>query len=132
MSRIEEFVRHGKRYIYFDLSYFRTNDEFRLFIQMAKPVIENYKKHTVYTITNVEGIRFDSETKQILAEWMSHNAPYVKYSVVTGMDGIKKLMLNAILSMNGRYNIGIATTKEHAVEVVKMREWGKLDKWARV
>ncbi|MDR2577628.1 MAG: hypothetical protein LBC70_02295 [Chitinispirillales bacterium] len=132
MNRIEEFVRHGKKYIYFDLSDFRTNDEFRQLIELAKPAVMKYKKQTVYAITNVDGIRFDSETKRIVAEWMEHNAPYIKYSVITGMDGMKKLMLNSILAISGRYNVGIASTKEQAVELVKMRDWGKLDKWARV
>jgi hypothetical protein len=132
MRRIEEFVKYGKRYVYFDLSYFSSNEELHLLIELAKPVIEKYKKHSVYTIVNVEGIRFDTRTKELMAEWMRYNAPYVKHCIAVGMDGIKKIMLESLFAMSERRNVDTAATKEQAVEMLKQKEWEKWDKWGNL
>jgi hypothetical protein len=127
-DRIEEFSLHGKRYVYFDMSNFRTNGEFKLLIDFAKPILEKYKK-PVYTIANAEGIRFDSETNELIAGWMKHNTPYVDHCMVIGMDGIKQIMLDDIIASTGRVNVGVANNKEQAIEKLKVREWKKWDKW---
>ena len=115
MSRIEEFVQDGKNFIYLDLSGFMTNDEFVKLIEESKPVIEKYAERQLYTITNIESVKFDTKTKKIVAEWMEHNKPYVKYGAVIGMDSIKKIMVNAIFALSGRKNMTSASTKEDAV-----------------
>jgi hypothetical protein len=115
MSRIEEFVQDGKNFIYLDLSGFLTNDEFVKLIEESKPVIEKYADHSLYTITNIEAVKFDTKTKKIVAEWMEHNKPYVKYGAVIGMDSIKKIMVNAIFALSGRKNMTSASTKEDAI-----------------
>ena len=116
MGRIEEFKQNDKSFIYYDLSEFKTNDEFEALIEEAKQVIESYDEGSVYTITNIEKVKFDTKTKDIVAEWMSHNKPYVKYGVVIGMDGIKKIMVNAIFTLSGRKNMTSTSTKEQAIE----------------
>ena len=116
MGRIEEFTRDGKAFIYFDLSGFQTNDEFEKLIEESKLLIERYAEGSVYTITNIEKVRFDTKTKEIVAGWMTHNKPYVKYGVVIGMDGIKKIMVNAIFTLSRRKNMSSASTKEQAIE----------------
>jgi hypothetical protein len=42
---------------------------------------------------------------------------------------MKKIMLDSLITMTGRNNIGIASTKEQAIEKLKVREWKKWDKW---
>jgi hypothetical protein len=122
MSRIEEFVRDGKTFIYFDLSGFKTNDEFIQLIEESKPVVEKHAERSLYTITNIESVKFDTKTKKIVAEWMGHNKPYVRYGAVIGMDSIKKIMVNAIFSLSGRKNMTSASTKEEAVTWLLRRE----------
>lgn len=115
-ERIEEFTRDGKNFIYIDLSGIRTNDEFMRVAEASKPVIRSYEGRTVYTITNIEGLMFDSETKKIAAEWTAHNKAYVKHGIIIGMDSIKQIMVNAMLILGGRKNMGFAPTREEAVE----------------
>jgi hypothetical protein len=122
MERFEEFTRNGKSFVYIDLSGFKTNDEFTAFIEAAKPLIRKYAEHSLHTITNIEGVRFDSRTKKINADWMTHNKPYVKYGVVIGVDSIKQIMVNAIFTLSGRTNMGFASTKEAAVEWLLSRK----------
>lgn len=122
MGRIEEFIREGREFIYFDLSNFKTNDEFIQVIEQSKPIIEAYAGRALYTITDITNVRFDSTTKELVAAWTAHNKPYVKYGVVVGMDGIKKIMVNAIFALSGRKNMSSASTREAAIEWLLKRE----------
>jgi len=115
-QRIEEFTRDGKNIIYYDLSDFKTNDEFLEFTKTAKDSITKYAEHSLFTIANIRDVKFDSETKNIMADWMEYNKPYVKFGTVIGFDGIKKIMVNAILKLSRRKNIAFISTKEQAIE----------------
>jgi len=115
MSRIEEFERDGKHFIYFDLSGFGTNDAFLRIIEESEPIVGKYANMSLYTITNIEGVKFDTKTKKVVAKWMEYNKPYVKYGVLIGVDGIKKIMVEAIFALSGRKNMSLASAKEEAV-----------------
>ena len=122
MERIEEFTRNGKDFIWFDLSGFKTNEEFIQLIEDSKPIVQKYGERSLHTITHIEGVKFDTKTKKIIAEWMTHNKPYVKHGVVTGMDAIKKIMVNAIFALSGRKNMNFASTREQAIEWLLKQE----------
>jgi hypothetical protein len=115
-ERIEEFAVNGKSFIYFDLSEFKTNDEYRQFIEAAKGYMPKYAEASLHTITNIRSVRFDTETKRIIAEWMAFNKPYVKYGAVIGFDGIKRIIVNAIFKLCGRTNMAFVSDKESAIE----------------
>ena len=117
MERIEEFTRDGKNFVYIDFSDFKTHDEFLKVAREAEAVISKYPENSIYTVTNVMNVRFfDSDSKKICADYMKHNRPYVKYGVVIGLDGIKKVIVSTIIKMSGRSNMHFAFSKEHAIE----------------
>jgi len=116
-QRIEEFTLEGKNFIYYDLTEFKTNeDEFKEFTKVAKERINKYAHNSVLTITNIKDVKFDSETKNIVADWMEHNKPYAKFGAVIGFDGIKKIIVNAIFKLCGRKNMVFSSSKEKAIE----------------
>ncbi|MDR0499452.1 MAG: hypothetical protein LBH03_06965, partial [Holophagales bacterium] len=57
-----------------------------------------------------------TSVKKIVTEWMAFNKSYVKYGVVMGVDGIKKIMLNSIFSISGRHNMNCVFTREQAID----------------
>ena len=116
MERIEEFTRDGKNFMYIDLSEYRTNEDFQRQIEIIEPLIAKYPEASLYTITNISNIRFDSKSKEIAAKYMEHNKPYVKYGVIFGLDGIKKIVFNTVLKMCGRQNMHFGFSKEKAIE----------------
>ena len=116
MEHIEEFTRDGKSFMYIDFSGTKTNDGFLELINKTEPKIAKYPKQSLYTITNIDNIRFDSNSKKIAAEYLEHNKPYVKWGVVIGLDGVKKLLVSATAKMSGRTNIYFAFTKKEAIE----------------
>jgi hypothetical protein len=121
-QRIEEFTQDGKNFISFDLSEFKTNDEFRKFIEIAKTYMPKYAENSLYTITNIRGVSYDTETKKVIAEWMDYNRPYVKYGAVMGFDGIKRIMVNSILKLSGRKNMTFTSDREKAIEWLLKQE----------
>lgn len=122
MGRIEEFTCDGESFIYFDFSGFKINYEFKRLTTEGKAIIEKYPKQSVYTITNIKGILFDTQTKEIFAQWAEHNKPYVKQGAMIGMDGIKKIMMGSVLEISGRENVGYAHTKEQAIKLLLSSE----------
>ena len=118
MERVEEFVLDGRTFFYFDLSGFETNDDFSKLIKATEELIAKHPQNSLYTITNIENVKFDTETKEIVAKWMEHNKPYVKYGTVIGVDGIKKIMVNMIFKQSGRSNMSFTSTKEQAIELL--------------
>ncbi|MDR0516442.1 MAG: hypothetical protein LBH25_05285 [Fibromonadaceae bacterium] len=121
-QRIEEFTLEKKSFIYLDLSEFEKNEEYKEFVEVSSKNIKKYAEHSLYTITNIRGVSFDTETKSIIAKWMEHNKPYVKYGAVIGFDGIKRIIVNAIFKMSGRKNMTFSATKEQAIEWLLKQE----------
>jgi hypothetical protein len=116
-NRIELFEFEGKKFIYYALSHFKNNGQFREFITYAKEVVQRHPKdNSLFSITNVEGVIFDSETKTICAEWMDFNRPYIRQGAVVGLDGIKRLMVNSILKICGRDNVKFFRALDEAAQ----------------
>ena len=122
MKLTEEFVIEGKSFVYIDLSRINRKDDFAKSIEATKSVIAKYPANSSYTITNVAGVRFDSELKEILADFMTHNKPFVKYGAVIGIDGIKKIMADLIFKISKRKNMLFAFSKEKAIELLLKQE----------
>jgi len=114
--RIEEFILEGKNFIYLDMSDLKTSKGFSELVKIAEPAIAKYPEGSLYTITNVENARFDTEVKMLLVNYLKHNKPYVKYWAIIGVDGIKKVVANTLLALSGRAKPLFAFTKEQAVE----------------
>jgi hypothetical protein len=116
-ERIEQFDFEGKRFIYYDVSHFKNNVQFKEFIAYAKTVIQQSPAEgSLFSITNVEGVIYDTETKNIVAEWMDFNRPYIKLGAVIGLDGIKRIMVNSILKMSGRNNMKFFRSRDEAAQ----------------
>ena len=116
MDRIEEFSCEGKKFVSVDLSGLKSAEEFTNQLDLAKPVISKYPNLSLNLITNIANTRFSPAIKEVILNYLMHNKPYVKCSVVIGVDGIKKMMIDTMLKQSGRNNIFCAFTKEKAIE----------------
>jgi len=115
-ERIEEFSVDGKSFIYYDFSNFKALEEYESLIEKAKLGITKYSKHSLLTITNITNVKFDTRVKNVASEWMIFNKPFVKFGAVTGVDGIKKIMLDTIFLASGRSNMKCFRTKDQAID----------------
>ena len=122
MKLTEEFTLGGKSFVYIDLSKISMKDDFTELFEAIESVIAKYPANSLYTITNVASVRFDSELKEILAEFIAYNEPYVKYGAIIGGDGIKKIIAKSIIKISGRTNFLFAFSKEQAIELLMKQE----------
>ena len=118
MGRVDEFTIEGKDFVYIDFSNLSDEKDFAGVIDTAIAVIGKHSEKSIYTITNVENVRFDSNIKETAANYMAFNKPYVKHGVIIGMDGIKKIMVKAIMKMGGRDNMDFCFTKEEGIRLL--------------
>ena len=118
MKRVEEFTQEGRSFVYIDLSNIKTAAELLETTEEIKPIIAKYPPESLYTVTNIADFNVDSEKKDILTAYLSHNKPYVKFSAVIGMDGVKKIMTDLAFKITGRPNILFAYSKDKAIELL--------------
>ena len=121
-ERVEEFTRDDKIIVYIDFSGLSSDKDFLEVIGIAEPAISRHPKASVCTITNIANLKFDSHTKEIAAKYMENNKPYVKFGVIIGLDGIKKMMARTVMKLSGRSNMDFAFTREHAIEMILQRQ----------
>ena len=117
MERYREYTLEGKSFVEIDFSGLMETDNF---LDLAKKInqdISKYPKKSVYTITNIENIRwFEQSIRDIVVAYMKGNEPYVKYGAVIGLDGVSRLLVSSIIKMTGRKNMYLAFSKEQAIE----------------
>ena len=116
MKRVETFTLNKRKFVYIDISRIRSNSEFKEFVAGIKEYFKDFKPQSVYTITNVEGITFDSATKDIVEDLLISDSEYVIYAAVINIDGIKKIMFNSVIKASKRDNIRFFNTRQQAVE----------------
>ena len=122
MGRLEEFPVDGKNVVFIDFSNICKINEFVELIEQVKLVMAKYQEKSVYTITNIENVRFDSSVKDEMVKYMAFNKTYVKSGAVIGIDGIKKIMANTIIKLSGRSNFNFFFTRNEAVNWIKQQE----------
>ena len=116
MSRIEEFELEGKNIILFDLSGFKTDNEYVDLIKKAKAVIVKYSENSLYTITNMTGAVVSKNTHDIIADWVKYNKPYVVSGVVYGADATQVIIGKTASAVTQRSNLTYLGSKEEAID----------------
>jgi hypothetical protein len=118
----EEFSLEGKNIIYIDFSHARSDEEFSTAFERIERAIASYPERSLYTITNLAGVRIDTLYKDNFIKYGKHNKPYVKKAVLIGLDGVKKMIVTTIFKKAGRDDFHIAFTKEKAIEWILQQD----------
>ena len=122
MEYTEEFTLKGKSFICIDLSGIKTKDDLHKRTQAIMPIIAKHPANSLYTITNIENTRFDTDSKKTMADYMEHNKKYVRSGAVFGLDGIKRIMAQSVLNLIKRTEMHFAFSKEQAIEWLLKQE----------
>jgi hypothetical protein len=69
----------------------------------AKRLIATRPEKSVRVLTNVIGTELSRTTSQIIKDFATQNKPYVKASAVVGVEGLKKIIYNAVQTVSGRH-----------------------------
>ena len=116
MNRIEEFTQGGKKFMYFDFSDIKTDEEYIDFIKTAKIEVKKHPPDSIYTISNMKNAAITSNTHDIIADWVAHNKPYVKYGAVCNIDFSAKIIGKTVSIVTQRMNLVYVSSKEEAIE----------------
>jgi hypothetical protein len=101
VKRIQIIDYKGKEIIYLDFSDCNVNEVFEI-IEMAKKIIRAQPLNSVLTLTNVSGTKYNREVIQVMKEFANDNKPFVKAGAVVGIDGLKKVVYDAITRFSER------------------------------
>jgi len=101
VKRIQVIDYKGKEIIYLDFSDCNINEVFEI-IEMAKKIIRVQPLNSVLTLTNVSGTKYNREVIQAMKEFANDNKPFVKAGAVIGIDGLKRIVYDAITRFSER------------------------------
>jgi hypothetical protein len=118
----EEFTVEGKNIIYIDFSLPKTDEQFSKAFEEVGNVIAGHPENSLYTITNMAGVRIDTLSKDNFIKYGQHNKPYVKKGVLIGLDGVTKMTIENIIKKAGRDSFHIAFTRERAIEWILQQD----------
>jgi len=108
MGRVSIVTHKGKRILYFDLSSCKATDVAAV-VAAAKKVVSAEQPGSVLALTNVINTELSKDTSDIVKDFTAHNKPYVKASAVVGVEGLKKIIYNAVMAFSGRQLSAFAT-----------------------
>jgi hypothetical protein len=117
VASVYEFNYKNKSIFCLDLSGLKLPDKskFVKLVEEAKEKIETHPPKSLLVITKVNNTGFDTEIASTIAEYASHNTPYVKASAIVGIAGLQKIILTAIKTITKR-DFYLADTMEEAQE----------------
>jgi len=108
----------GKRIVFNDFSN-ATNEEIFATMKEAAELIRTQPQESVYVITDTSGSSmYNKEIAAAFKEFVSGNKPFVKMSVVVGIEGIKKVLYDAVILFSRRKNLVTMGSIEEAKEFI--------------
>jgi hypothetical protein len=102
MDRVQIINYLGKRIVYLDFSNLQTKIEIEIIAREAKTFIHNQPPLSVLSLTNIEGMHFNNEIRDIFTDLAKGNKPYVKTGAIVGVTGLKQILFNAVMVLSGR------------------------------
>ncbi len=102
MSRIQKVSHKGISIYRMDFSNISSVDEIRDIMTESAIYIRNQPKGSVFTLTNIAGMHFSSEIKDLFGEFIKGNKPYVKAGAVVGVSGLQQILYNGLMKVTGR------------------------------
>jgi hypothetical protein len=101
MERVK-FIKHNWRQILLlDFSGCSVDEAIKT-IAEASEIIRSQPESSVSILTDVTGARYNLEVVEKLKVFTSGNKPYVRASAVVGLDGLGKIVYNAVIMFSKR------------------------------
>jgi len=113
--REPEFIsREGIPILYVDFSNMKTKEEVLNLISLAKKSISIRPPKSIFTLTNLSNMYFNTEVYTAISDYARMNEPYVKASAVVGLSGLMMIFYNGFLKLSKR-DVRAFSTEEEAV-----------------
>lgn len=110
-----QFITHlGKRVL--SINYAQCDVEsMKAVSEEGHRIISREPHNSVLTLNDVTGASFDRESVEVLKSKVAANAPYVKKAAIIGVNGLQRLIYEAVKHFTKR-NIPLFSSREEALD----------------
>lgn len=115
MARAEVMYHKGRRIARIDLAKATTADVIQACTEAA-PLIQNQPEKSVFCWVDTEGTMMTKEISEALKMFTLKNKPFVRMTAITGIGGVQKVVLSAILIFTKRDNLVVKNSKDEALD----------------
>lgn len=102
MARTQQVIHNRKIIFQMDFSNLNNSKEIKDLISESVRHIRAQPQVSVLTLTNIEGMHFSNEIKDLFNEFIKGNKPYVKAGAVIGLSGLQQILYNSLMKVTGR------------------------------
>ncbi len=115
MARGEVIIHKGKKVVHIDLSNGILPDV-KQAIEEAGQYIYNQPQGTVLCWVNTEGTKMTTEISDVLKSFTLKNKSYIKMTAISGVEGVQKVVISAIIMFTKRNNLVVKNSREEALD----------------
>ena len=101
MAGARQIIYNGQEIFYMDFSNVIHATEIKKIMFESALYIRNQPTGSVLSLSNIAGMRFTQEIKDLFNEFIEGNKPFIKASAVTGLNGLQ-LIFNGLLRVTHR------------------------------
>jgi hypothetical protein len=112
MAKPQHLVHNRKPIFHMDFSNLKNTVEIKSLINESIRFIRVQPPTSLLTLTNIQGMHFSNEIKELFTDFVKGNKPYVKAGAVIGMSGMQQIVYNGLMKITGRDIKAFSTAEE--------------------
>jgi len=118
MREAQFITRMDKKVCYIDFSEIKSKEEIFAAIENFKSFIKRQPLKSLFTLTNLTNMYFNTEIYNAITKYAKENDPYVRAGAVVGLGGLMQIFYNSFLKFSGR-DVRAFRTEDEAVNYLK-------------
>ena len=114
MKQAEVITVGGTSILYLDFSGLKKKEDIFGQLKIYSEFIKRQPLNSLLTLTNLEGMHFNTEIYNAFVNYVKGNNPYVRQSAVIGMKGLIQIFYKGLVMLTGR-NVKVCETRNEAI-----------------
>lgn len=102
MPRTQQIFHGGKKIFHMDFSNLNNVQDIKGVISESIKHIRSQSSGSTLTLTDINGMHFSNEIKDLFSDFIKGNKPYVKAGAVIGLSGLQQILYNGLMKITGR------------------------------
>lgn len=102
MPRAQQVSHKGKIIFHMDFTNLKNVAEINSVINDSVKHIRVQPLGSLLALTNISGMHFNNEVKDLFQQFIKGNKPYIKASAVVGLSGLQQVVYNGLMKITGR------------------------------
>ena len=115
MARGQVITHKKVRIVHIDLSHAAQLD-IETAVAEASPLIQKQPEKSVLCWVNTDGTSMTTQISDTLKMFTLKNKPYIKMTAISGLAGVQKVVLSAVIMFTKRDNLVVKNNREEALD----------------